>query len=157
MVVFAPAGAMGVREDVDFDDAGAGAARRRPDPPRRHRRHRGRGRATSCTTRSRSPTSWPDTISVEVFDPRTLYPFDWPALAASLERTGRLVVIDDSNRTCGIGGEILATAAEEMRLIAPPRRITRPDGAVLPFALDLDRAVQPSRDQLAAAVRAVMK
>jgi pyruvate/2-oxoglutarate/acetoin dehydrogenase E1 component len=96
-------------------------------------------------------------ISVEVFDPRTVYPFDWAALAASLDKTGRLVVIDDSNRTCGLGAEILATAAEEMRLIAPPKRVSRPDGAVLPFALELDRAVQPNADQLTAAVRAVMK
>ena len=107
--------------------------------------------------RSRSPTSWPAPISVEVFDPRTLYPFDWPALAASLERTGRLVVIDDSNRSCGIGAEILATAAEEMRLIAPPKRISRPDGAVLPFARALDLAVQPSREQLRTAIEAVVK
>ena len=35
--------------------------------------------------------------------------------------------------------------------------MTRPDGAVLPFALALDRAVQPGRDQLVAAIRAVMK
>src|SRR5439155_105209 len=79
-----------------------------------------------------------DRVSVEVFDPRTLYPFDWNGLAESLERTGRLVVIDDSNRSCGIGAEILATAAEEMRLVAPPKRVTRPDGAVLPFAPALD-------------------
>ena len=92
-----------------------------------------------------------------MFDPRTLYPFDWTALAASLERTGRLVVVDDSNRTCGIGGEILATAAEEMRLIAPPKRVTRPDGAVLPFARELDLALQPARTQLRAAIEAVAK
>ncbi len=98
-----------------------------------------------------------DEVSVEVLDPRTLYPFDWPALAASLGRTGRLVVIDDSNRSCGIGAEVLATAAEEMPLTAPPKRVTRPDGAVLPFALDLDRALQPSRDQLVEAIRATMK
>ncbi|MFD0573855.1 transketolase C-terminal domain-containing protein [Kitasatospora gansuensis] len=91
-------------------------------------------------------------VSVEVFDPRSLFPFDWSGLAASLERTGRLVVVDDSNRSCGIGAEIVATAAEEMRLIAPPRRVTRPDGAVLPFARALDLACQPTRAQLRTAV-----
>jgi acetoin:2,6-dichlorophenolindophenol oxidoreductase subunit beta len=96
-------------------------------------------------------------VSVEVFDPRTLYPFDWNALAMSLDKTGRLVVIDDSNRSCGIGAEVLATAAEEMRLVAPPKRITRPDGAILGFAPDLDLALQPSRQQLAAAIRHVVK
>jgi pyruvate dehydrogenase E1 component beta subunit len=44
-----------------------------------------------------------------------------------------------------------------MRLIAPPRRVCRPDGAVLPFALALDRALQPDRHQLTSAIRMVMK
>ena len=54
-------------------------------------------------------------------------------------------------------GEIIATAAEECALAAPPRRVTRPDGAVLPFAPALDRALQPGRDQLAAAIQLTMK
>ena len=98
-----------------------------------------------------------DQVSIEVFDPRTLYPFDWDALAASLDKTGRLVVIDDSNRSCGIGAEVLATAAEEMRLIAPPKRITRPDGAILGFAPELDLVLQPSRQQLVSAIQHVIK
>ena len=96
-------------------------------------------------------------ISVEVFDPRTVYPFDWTALAASVAKTGRLVAVDDSNRSCGIGAEVLATAAEKMRLVAPPKRVSRPDGAVLPFAVALDRALQPSREQLLTAVREVAR
>ena len=74
-----------------------------------------------------------------------------------MEKTGRLVVVDDSNRSCGIGGEILATAAERDALVAPPRRVTRPDGAVLPFAAELDLALQPTEAQLADAVAQVAK
>jgi pyruvate dehydrogenase E1 component beta subunit len=74
-----------------------------------------------------------------------------------VSRTGRLVVVDDSNRSCGIAGEIIATMAERVRLLAPPARVTRPDGAVLPFAHTLDRAVQPSREQLTAAIHHVTK
>jgi acetoin:2,6-dichlorophenolindophenol oxidoreductase subunit beta len=154
-VVFAPAAAMGVREDVTGPLAQV--------PLGRARVHRRGSDVTVvavghlvhdalAVAEELSPE-----VSVEVFDPRTVYPFDWDALAASLDRTGRLVTIDDSNRSCGIGAEVVATAAEEMRLVAPPRRVTRPDGAVLPFALDLDRAVQPGRDLLTAAIRAVMK
>ena len=97
------------------------------------------------------------TASVEVFDPRTVYPFDWAGLAASVAKTGRLVVVDDGNRYCGVAAEILATAAEELSLVAPPRRVTRPDGAVVGCAPALDLALQPSRDQLAAAVLRVLK
>src|SRR5437764_1422329 len=110
-VVFAPAGAMGVREDVDF-------ATLAPVPLGVGRVHRA---GTDVTVVAIGHLVQPalsvadelaGEISVEVFDPRTLYPFDWIGLAGSLERTGRLVVVDDSNRSCGIGAEVVATAAE---------------------------------------------
>ena len=47
--------------------------------------------------------------------------------------------------------------AEQVPLAAPPARVTRPDGAVLPFSLELDRAVQPTREQLAAAINQTLK
>ena len=156
VILFGPAGAVPRRENVDF---GALA----PVPLGVGRVHRPGTDVTVVAVGHlvhdalAVAEDLADTISVEVFDPRTLYPFDWAGLAASLERTGRLVVVDDSNRTCGIGGEILATAAEEMHLIAPPKRVTRPDGAVLPFARELDLALQPTRSQLRAAIEAVAK
>lgn len=67
------------------------------------------------------------------------------------------MVIDDSNRMCGLAGEVIATISERVRLAAPPARVTRPDGAVLPFSLELDRSVQPSRAQLADAVAIAVK
>jgi acetoin:2,6-dichlorophenolindophenol oxidoreductase subunit beta len=95
-------------------------------------------------------------ISIEVFDPRTLYPFDWELLAASLDRTKRLVVYDDANRSCGFAAEILATVAEEMPLATPPKRVTRADVPIA-FAVELELAALPSRDRLRSAVLAVMK
>jgi acetoin:2,6-dichlorophenolindophenol oxidoreductase subunit beta len=156
VVLFGPSGALNLREDVDY-------ASLRPVPLGVGRIHRPGTDVTVVAVGHLVQTALAvaerlaDQVSVEVFDPRTVYPFDWAGLAASLERTGRLVVIDDSNRSCGIGGEILATAAEEMRLVAPPKRVTRPDGAVLAFAVELDRAVQPSEDQLTTAVLEVVK
>jgi acetoin:2,6-dichlorophenolindophenol oxidoreductase subunit beta len=96
-----------------------------------------------------------DSVSVEVFDPRTLLPFDWPLLQHSIERTRRLVVYDDTNRSCGFAAEIVATAAEQMPLCAPPRRVTRAD-APIPFAVELELALLPSRAQLADAIRGVV-
>jgi pyruvate dehydrogenase E1 component beta subunit len=157
VVVFAPMPALGVREDVVTADLA-------PVPLGVGRVHR---EGTDVTLVAVGhlvhdalavADELADEVSIEVFDPRTLYPFDWDGLAGSLEKTGRLVVCDDSNRSCGLGGEILATAAEEMRLVAPPKRVTRPDGAVvIGCAPGLDRAVQPSREQIVAAVRAVAK
>jgi pyruvate dehydrogenase E1 component beta subunit len=156
VVVFAPAGALTVRENVDFAELarvplGVGRVRREGD---------------DVTVVAIGHLVW-DALavademageaSVEVFDPRTLYPFDWDGLAVSVAKTGRLVVIDDSNRSCGIGAEILATAAEWFGLPTAPARVTRPDGAVVPYAADLDRAVQPSRAQLVSAIQRVLK
>jgi acetoin:2,6-dichlorophenolindophenol oxidoreductase subunit beta len=96
-----------------------------------------------------------DGISAEVWDPRSILPFDWDGLRASVEKTGRLVVFDDTNRTGGLAAEVLATAAEEFPLLTPPRRVTRAD-APIPFAVDLELALLPSREQLADAVRRVL-
>jgi acetoin:2,6-dichlorophenolindophenol oxidoreductase subunit beta len=156
VIVFGPAGAMTRREDVDF-------AALAPVPLGVGRVHRPGTDVTVVAVGHlvhdalAVADELEGTVSVEVFDPRTLYPFDWGGLDASLRRTGRLVVVDDSNRTCGIGGEVLATAAEQMRLISQPKRVTRPDGAVLPFARELDLAVQPTRAQLRTAIETVAK
>lgn len=154
-VVFAPAAALGVREDVTWELApiplGEAVVRRQGADVTvvavGHLVHEALAVAAELAGLG---------VDVEVLDPRTLYPFDWPALERSLAKTGRLVVIDDSNRSCGFGAEVLATAAEQMRLTAAPRRVTRPDGAVLPFALELDRALQPSAGQLREAILAVL-
>ncbi|WP_309111351.1 transketolase C-terminal domain-containing protein [Saccharothrix sp.] len=156
VVVFAPAGALDVRADVDFATLapvalGAGRVHRQGSDVTvvaiGHLVHDALAVADELAGEA----------SVEVFDPRTVYPFDWDGLADSVRRTGRLVVVDDANRTCGVAAEVLATAAERFDLTAPPARVTRPDGAVVPFAPALDRAVQPDRDQLATAIRKVLQ
>ncbi|MCG5446852.1 alpha-ketoacid dehydrogenase subunit beta [Micromonospora sp. NIE79] len=154
VVVFAPAGAMDVRDDVD-DLA--------PVPLGRGRIHRFGDDVTVVAIGHlvhdalAVAEELADQVSVEVFDPRTLYPFDIDGLTESVGRTGRLVVFDDGNRSCGMAAEIIASVVERVRLLAPPRRVTRPDGAVLPFAPALDRAVQPGRDQLATAIHLTVK
>ncbi|WP_371405101.1 alpha-ketoacid dehydrogenase subunit beta [Kribbella sp. NBC_00662] len=157
VVFFAPSAALGVRDDVDFSTLG-------PVPLGTGRLARS-GRDVTVVALGHlvhDALAVADElaghgISVEVFDPRTVYPLDLDGLAASVAKTRRLVVIDDSNRTSGFAAEILAVAAERFTLDAPPRRVTRPDGAVLPFALALDRAIQPDRDQLVAAINAVLE
>ena len=156
VVVFAPIGSLAIRQDVAPGDLV-------PVPLGTARVHREGGDVTVVAIGHllydalAVADQLADQVSIEVFDPRTLYPFDWGALAASLAKTGRLVVIDDSNRTCGMAAEILATATEEMHLVAPPRRITRPDGAILGSVPELDMALQPSRQVLADTVLKVVK
>jgi pyruvate dehydrogenase E1 component beta subunit len=156
VVFFGPIASLGVREDVDYADL-------RPIPLGVGRVHRTGDDVTVVAVGHlvhdalAVASQLEGEASIEVFDPRSVYPFDWDGLGVSLRKTGRLVVIDDSNRSCGLGGEIVATAAEEMRLVAPPKRITRPDGAMVGASPELDVALQPTRDQLTAAIRAVLK
>jgi len=51
-------------------------------------------------------------VECEVIDPRTIYPFDYDTVLASLAKTHRLVVVHESNRRSGIGGEIVSQVVE---------------------------------------------
>ena len=152
VVVFAPIGAHAVRCDVVADDL-------RPVPLGVGRVHRPGTDVTLLATGHlvhdalAVARELANEVSIEVFDPRTLYPFDWHGLFTSLAKTGRLVVLDDANRYCGLAAEIIATVCEERHLLTMPRRVTRPDGAVVGCVPELDVALQPSRAELVAAIR----
>ena len=96
-------------------------------------------------------------ISIEVWDPLSLLPLDKAGLEASVNKTGRLVIFDDSNRTCGFAAEIAGLAAERCfhALKAPIKRVTRAD-MVIPYSTPIETEVLATVDRLEAAVRAVM-
>ena len=82
-------------------------------------------------------------ISAEVIDLRTLSPWDRETVLASARRTGRLIVAHEDMRTCGLGAEILATAAEEIGDGVAVARVTTPD-TFLPFRYENMMALLPS-------------
>ncbi|MBF0443791.1 MAG: alpha-ketoacid dehydrogenase subunit beta [Oligoflexales bacterium] len=71
-------------------------------------------------------------VHAEIIDLRSLDPFDEVTVKKSVSKTGRLLVVDGSWRTCGFAGEIIARICEdeEIRLLSAPKRITYPDFAV---------------------------
>jgi acetoin:2,6-dichlorophenolindophenol oxidoreductase subunit beta len=81
----------------------------------------------------------------DVIDMRCLAPLDRATVIASVRRTGRLIVVDDDYRSCGVAAELIASVceAEDITLKAPPRRITFPDIPV-PFSPALEHAVLPN-------------
>jgi 2-oxoisovalerate dehydrogenase E1 component len=99
-------------------------------------------------------------VSAEVIDLRTLVPCDWPVLEESLARTGRLVVVQEDNRTCSFGASVVARlvtdAARFYRLLAPPQLVSRED-VHIPYHPDLERAVLPGAGDVAAAARRTME
>jgi acetoin:2,6-dichlorophenolindophenol oxidoreductase subunit beta len=98
-----------------------------------------------------------DGIEVEVVDPRTLVPLDKATILGSVRKTGRLVVADETHRSCGVASEIAAIAAEEAfaSLKAPVLRVSRPD-VPTPFSRPLEDAITPTAEMIVAAVRQVM-
>ena len=98
-----------------------------------------------------------DGISAEVVDPRTLVPLDTETILASVWRTGRLVVVDECHRSCGVGAEISAIVAEHAfdALRGPIRRVATLD-VPIPFSPPLEDAYLPGRTHVAAAVHALL-
>lgn len=77
-------------------------------------------------------------ISAEVIDVATIKPLDIATILASVEKTGRCVIIHEAPKTCGVGAEIAAQIAEHalMSLQAPIQRITGYDIIVPYFQLE---------------------
>jgi len=97
-------------------------------------------------------------ISVEVVDPRTLVPLDKETILNSVRKTGRLIVADEDHKTCGVGAEIAALAAEEAieYLQAPVVRVCSPDTPV-PFSPPLEQAFIRTEQDILSAVQQVME
>ncbi len=91
-------------------------------------------------------------IAAEVIDLRSLKPLDDAAILASVGRTGRLVVVHEANRLCGVGAEIAALVAEHAfdRLKAPIVRLGGPDAPVA-ASFPLEQATVPQPEAIAAA------
>ncbi|MCC2671303.1 MAG: bfmBAB 1 [Armatimonadetes bacterium] len=97
-------------------------------------------------------------IDAEVIDPRTLIPLDRELILASVRKTGRLVVVEEDNRSHGWGAEIAAMVAEEAfyYLDAPVKRVSAPD-VPPPFAPVMEAAYVPSVERVVAAVRSLFE
>ena len=97
-------------------------------------------------------------IDAEVVDPRTLVPLDEATIVASVARTGRLVVADESREGCSAASHIAAVVAERAfdALVAPPRRVTVPSVS-LPYAPALERGLLPDAGRIVAAARSLFE
>jgi pyruvate dehydrogenase E1 component beta subunit len=98
-------------------------------------------------------------ISVEVVDPRTLVPMDKETIRASVRKTGRLVIADEAQPTCGATAEIAAVVVEDEdtfgSLDAPIRRVARKEVPV-PYSPPMLQFMTPSAENVKEAVRRTM-
>src|SRR5687767_11241498 len=96
-------------------------------------------------------------ISTEILDLRTLSPYDWNAIAASVKKTGRVIVAHEDSKSWGYGAEIAARIGEELfqHLDAPVKRLGALDtfvgynpaleNAILPQVADVLEAIRDLR------------
>jgi len=96
-------------------------------------------------------------IEAEVIDPRTLVPLDRELILESVRKTGRLVIVEEDNRTGGWAAELAATVAEEAFdwLDAPVRRVSAPDTPP-PFAPVMEQFYVPGVEQVIKAVHSLL-
>ncbi len=96
-------------------------------------------------------------INVEVIDLRSLTPIDRSTIVESVQKTGRLITVEDGVKTGGIGSEISAIILEEdpSMLEAPSIRVANPD-SMLPYKLENEKYILPQDEDIEQAVRKVL-
>ena len=96
-------------------------------------------------------------VSAEVIDLATISPIDAETILESVARTGRLVIVHEAARNCGVGAEIAAIVAEHglFDLVAPIQRVTGFDTVVPLYRLENDYI--PSIPRIVDAVKATME
>jgi 2-oxoisovalerate dehydrogenase E1 component len=97
-------------------------------------------------------------ISTEILDLRTLSPYDWNAIAASVKKTGRVIVAHEDSKSWGYGAEIAARVGEELFefLDAPVRRIGALDTFV-GYNPALENTILPQVSDLVDAIRRLQR
>jgi pyruvate dehydrogenase E1 component beta subunit len=95
-------------------------------------------------------------INAEVVDLRTIAPLDKEAVLNSVASTHRLVIVEEPNKTGGVGGEIAAIVAEEgfELLDAPIMRVASLD-VPIPYSRVLEEYVLPSVERIIDAVKTI--
>ncbi len=98
-----------------------------------------------------------DGINCDLIDLRTTSPLDEDAILDSVEKTGRVVVVDESPPRCSLASDIAGFIASHgfSSLKAPVQQVTAPHAPV-PFSRDLERAYVPGPAHIDAAVRKVV-
>lgn len=100
-----------------------------------------------------------DGMSVEVIDLRSIRPMDRRTILESVRKTHKLLIVHEDNKFGGIGAEISAMVAEEalFDLDAPIRRLAAPDVPAMGYAEPLEQEYMSSPDEIAAAMREMVK
>jgi pyruvate dehydrogenase E1 component beta subunit len=97
-------------------------------------------------------------VFCEVIDPRTLWPLDLDCILASIRKTGRVLLVEESPKQGGVGAELAAQIAESIPdcLLAPIARVAAPNTPA-PFAPALEKLYVPQPERIAEAARRLVR
>ena len=97
-------------------------------------------------------------VKIELIDLRSLNPYDWETIAASIQKTNRVIVAYEDTLSWGYGAEIAARIAEELfeHLDAPVRRVAAKD-TFIAYQPVLESAILPQVQDLYLAMKEVVE
>ena len=96
-------------------------------------------------------------VSSEVIDLRSLKPLDEDAILRSARKTGRVLIVHEASRMCGVGAEVAAIVAQKAfhSLKAPVHRLTGPDTPA-PSSYMLEQAFIPQVNNIVETVKTML-
>jgi 2-oxoisovalerate dehydrogenase E1 component beta subunit len=96
-------------------------------------------------------------IDAEVIDLRTLWPYDWSTLKASIEKTGRVVFVNEDTEVTNFGEHLVRRTTDELfyKLLAPPKLVAGKFVPGIGLADPLEAASVPQQHDIENAIRAV--
>jgi 2-oxoisovalerate dehydrogenase E1 component len=87
-------------------------------------------------------------VDAELIDLRSIRPLDWPTIVASVQKTGKALIVHEDNEFGGFGGEVAAQIADRAFewLDGPVRRYASPEVPAFPFSSKLEEMVMPNAE-----------
>ena len=103
------------------------------------------GRTLPLCTRAADELAGSEGVDVEVIDLRSLWPYDWEAIRASIQRTGRVLFVNEDTEVTNFGEHLLRRTVEELfyELLAPPKLLAGANVPGIGLADDLEMASVP--------------
>ncbi len=98
-------------------------------------------------------------IETHILDLRTLRPLDEESILEAARRTGKVLIVHEDNKVCGVGAEVSAIIAEGalFDLDAPIQRLAGPEVPAMPFSPTLEKAYMLNAEKVANAIRKLAK
>jgi 2-oxoisovalerate dehydrogenase E1 component beta subunit len=114
---------------------------------------------TMALCRKAAETLAEEGLEVEVIDLRTLWPYDWETIKASVAKTGRVVFVNEDTEVTNFGEHLIRRTTEELfyQLLAPPKLLAGKFVPGIGLADPLEFASVPQQPDVEAALRGVIE